>query len=203
MAPEVKNKLSDVYGNSRDVPLTYQIRDKVDNRFVNDLTRDKHIVLHGGSKQGKTSLRKSYLKAEECILLQCTRDTSRARLYELMLKNAGYQYEVSNEITTSGKHKIAVKVGGEGKIPLLAKGSAEGGYEFEKENEKTATFQKLEIDPEDPNDLVRVLSETGFSKIVVIEDFHYLDEEVQKQFAFDLKVFHETSKIVFVVIGVV
>ncbi len=195
MSAETENKLADVYGSSRDVPLTYQTREKVDDRFVNDLTRNKHIVLHGGSKQGKTSLRKSYLKPSEHILIQCTRDMSRARLYELILKNAGYEYEVSSAITTTGKHKIAVKIGAEGGIPFIAKASGESVYEYEKENQKNATRQQLEIDPEDPNDLVRVLALSNFEKIIVVEDFHYLDEDVQEQFAFDLKVFHETSKL--------
>ncbi len=202
MEPELKNKLSDVYGNSRDVPLTYQTRLKVDDRFINDLTRDKHIVLHGGSKQGKTCLRKYHLKPDEYILIQCTRDTSRARLYELLLKNADFEYEVSSSVTTRGTHKISVTLGAEGKIPFVAKASTEANYEGSREKEKSSTYQKLEIDPEDPNDIVRVLNETKLNKFIIIEDFHYLDEEVQKQFAFDLKVFHETSKLVFIIIGV-
>jgi hypothetical protein len=196
-----KRKLTEVYGNSRDVPLTYQIRSKVDERFVNDLTRDKHIVLDGGSKQGKTCLRKSTLSEKEYILVQCTRDTTRSRLYELILKNAGYQYEITQAITSKGSHKISITASAEGSI-FVAKAKGETEYTGEKGKDETKTFKNLEIDPEDPNDLVRVLTETGFNKIIVIEDFHYLEEEVQEKFAFDLKVFHETSKIVFVIIGV-
>lgn len=43
---------------------------------------------------------------------------------------------------------------------------------------------------------------SGFKKFVVVEDFHYLDEEVQRSLAIDLKVFHELSELVFVVVGV-
>jgi len=202
MQAEIRNKLSDVYGNSREVPLTYQTRPKVDDRFVNDITRDKHIVLHGGSKQGKTCLRKNHLNEKEYVLVQCTRDTSRSKLYELILKNADYHYEVSQSITTSGTNKITVNISAEGGIPLFAKAKGETEYERAKESEKSTNYKKLDIDPEDPNDLVRVLEESKFNKFIVIEDFHYLDEEVQKQFAFDLKVIHETSKFVFIIIGV-
>ena len=52
---EIKRKLAEVYGNSRGLPLTYQARKAVDERFVNDITREKHVVLHGGSKQGSFS----------------------------------------------------------------------------------------------------------------------------------------------------
>jgi hypothetical protein len=202
MTAEIKNKLADVYGNSRDVPLTYQTRPKVDQRFINDITRDKHIVLHGGSKQGKTCLRKNHLNDADYVLVQCTRDTSRSKLYELILKNANYQYEVSSSITTSGTNKITVNISAESGLPFVAKAKGETEYEGSKEKEESTSYKKLDIDPEDPNDLVRVLTESGFNKIIVIEDFHYLDEEVQTQFAFDLKVIHETSKFVFVIIGV-
>ncbi|MEI6949801.1 hypothetical protein V9K67_21620 [Paraflavisolibacter sp. H34] len=196
------NKLSDVYGNSRNIPLTYQERNDVDNRFVNDLTREKHIILHGGSKQGKTSLRKSVLKEEEYIVIQCTRDTTRLMLYEMILKKAGIDYEVSRSITTKGTNKLTVKISGEGKIPFLTKLSADTTGDFSKEKGNTTNYKRLDIDADDPNDIVRVLKAAGFSKYVVIEDFHYLDEDVQSSFAFDLKVFHETSDLVFIIVGV-
>jgi hypothetical protein len=53
------HRLSDVYGISRELPLNYVPREGVDGVFVESLTRDKHIVVYGSSKQGKTSLRKS------------------------------------------------------------------------------------------------------------------------------------------------
>lgn len=195
-------KLIEVYGNSRSVPLTYQARNSVDERFVNDLTREKHIILHGGSKQGKTTLRKSILTDTEAIIVQCTRDTTRASLYEMILKKANIEYEVSNSITTKGTHKISVKISGEGKIPLIAKAGAEVEGEYNHEKEKSRDFKHFDIDLDDPNDIVRVLNESGFSKYIIVEDFHYLSEEVQSVFAFDLKVFHETSTLVFIIVGV-
>jgi len=197
-----EQKLTEVFGNSRDVPLTYQIRTNVDERFVNDLTRDKHVILHGGSKQGKTCLRKSNLNEDENIVIQCTRDTKKASLYEMILKKAEIEYEISGSKTIKGTNKFSVKVQGEAKIPLVTKLSGEGNYEHLKENGKTQNFKNLEIDVEDANDIVRVLQANYFKKFIVIEDFHYLDEEIQKQFAFDLKVFHETSKYVFIIVGV-
>ena len=201
MAEKV-NKLGDVYGNSRNIPLTYQMRDSVDSRFVNDLTREKHIILHGGSKQGKTSLRKSVLHEEEAIVIQCTRDTTRVMLYEMILKKANIDYEVSKSINTKGANKLNIKIKAEGTIPFLAKAGGESSGEFSKESGDTKNYKNFDIDADDPNDIVRVLSEAGFTKYIVIEDFHYLDEDVQTSFAFDLKVFYETSKLVFIIVGV-
>lgn len=199
---EIINKLSDVFGNSRNIPLTYQTRAEVDNRFVNDLTREKHLVLHGGSKQGKTCLRKYHLNESEVVVIQCTRDTTKAGLYEMILKKAEIEYEVTSSKTTKGSNKVAIKISGKGKVPFLIEGGGEAAYEGLKENADTKSYKNFEIDIEDPNDIVRVLVEDRFKKYIVIEDFHYLNEELQMLFSFDLKVFHETSLYVFIIIGV-
>ena len=195
-------KLTDVYGNTRQIPLTYFVRDDIDDRFVNDLTRDKHIVLHGGSKQGKSCLRKYHVNDDECVIIQCTRDYSLESLYEQLLRNAEIEYQVSSQKTTKGTHKITAKVGAEGGLPFVAKAKGEGSYEYDKENQEQNSSQTLEIDPTEPNDIVRLLKASNFSKYVIIEDFHYLDEYIQRQFSFDLKVFHETSDLVFIIVGV-
>ncbi len=46
------------------------------------------------------------------------------------------------------------------------------------------------------------LEEAGFDKFIVLEDFHYLPDETQAEFAVALKTYHEASALVFLVIGV-
>jgi hypothetical protein len=79
-------KLQDVFGVSRDVPLTYVERDDVDKKSVSSLAREKHIVVYGGSKQGKTSLRKHALPESDYAVVQCTGTTSRIDIYSMILK---------------------------------------------------------------------------------------------------------------------
>lgn len=195
-------KLSEVFGTSRAVPKTYTTRISVDNRFVNDITRDKHIVIYGGSKQGKTCLRKHHFKEEDYIVVQCTRETTKASLYEMLLKRSGVACTLSQSVTVKGNTKLSVTVGGEIKLPYVAKGSSEGTGELERETERTTDRTSFEIDPEDPNDITRVLEAARFRKYIVIEDFHYLDEDIQRAFSVDLKVFHEISNLVFIIVGV-
>lgn len=202
MAAEQIHKLADVFGTSRDVPQTYVERPGVDDRFLNDITRDKHIVIHGASKQGKTCLRKYHLDENDYVVIQCTRDSSKASLYEMLLKHAGIKCEVSESKTLSGSRKLHATVSAEGKIPLIAEGAVEGEFEHEKGCENVTEVKDFEIDPDDANDVVRVLRAADFTKYVVVEDFHYLDEDVQQALAFDLKIFHEISRIVFIVVGV-
>lgn len=64
-------RVDDVYGVTRDVPLNYVERENVDGKFINCLSQDKHVIIFGSSKQGKTCLRKNGLPETDFILVQC------------------------------------------------------------------------------------------------------------------------------------
>lgn len=197
-----KQSLSHVFGVSRDFPLTYVERKYVDTKFQNNLARDKHIVVYGGSKQGKTCLRKHSLQPEDYIVVQCGNTTDAHQLYSIILKEAGATTKVTEQKTTRGTFKLGVEFSAKGKIPLLAEGKGEAKGSGEGQMEVSSKNQYLEIDPADPNDVIRVLDSMGFQKFIVLEDFHYLSEDVQKEIAIDLKAFHEKSKLCFIIIGV-
>ena len=59
--------VGEVFGVSREVPLNYVTRESVDGEFINALSENKHIVVFGSSKQGKTSLRKYNLVPPDYI----------------------------------------------------------------------------------------------------------------------------------------
>lgn len=69
-------------------------------------------------------------------------------------------------------------------------------------SEATVETAPLEIDPSDTNDIIAALGSVGFKKFIVLEDFHYLPEDTQRDFSFTLKAFHEDSKLTFIVVGV-
>ncbi|SAI57300.1 Uncharacterised protein [Bordetella trematum] len=50
--------------------------------------------------------------------------------------------------------------------------------------------------------MIAALQSVDFRKRIVLEDFHYLDQQVQRDFAVELKAFHEASDITFVIVGV-
>ncbi|CAM2064759.1 hypothetical protein SCOR_05260 [Sulfidibacter corallicola] len=202
MAAEQINDLKNVFGTAREVPKTYVEREGIDDRFLNDITRDKHIVIHGASKQGKTCLRKYHLEEKDYIVIQSSRDSTKASLYEMLLKHAGVKCEVSNSVTLGGKRKLLAKLTAGVSVPFFSKGSVSAGGEHEKTRENKMETTDFEIDPEDANDVVRVLEIAGFERYIVVEDFHYLDENVQQAIAFDLKLFHEVSNFTFIIVGV-
>lgn len=124
-----KKATEDVFGVSRSVPLTYVERDGVDNVFITSLTRKKHLVIHGGSKQGKTSLRKSALKEEDCIIVQCQADREIREVYAMILKEAGAEITVSESKTVAGTKKAWVKFKAAFAIPFTSKVEAETAAE--------------------------------------------------------------------------
>jgi hypothetical protein len=198
---EGKLKTADVFGIQRDVPLNYITRDRVDEVFVESLTRDKHIVVYGSSKQGKTSLRKYNLKPDDYISVTCDNTASLAQLHGAILKEAGYTVEQSTTRTVSGEAKITARIGahvnfGVAKLDAGLGGETQGA-------ESTSTVEvSLELDPSDVNDTIRALREIGFAKYIVLEDFHYLPLETQESFSIALKAFHEQSDFTFIVVGV-
>ena len=192
----------EVFGVGRDLPLNYVTRVEVDNKFVDSLSRGNHIVIYGSSKQGKTSLRKRCLLDKDYVVVSCQNKWNLAELHSAVLKECGFVVRQSTEKTVSGTHKITAGLDTKAKVPLLLEGSAKGEYGHEHKADEKETFKPLELDPTDPNDVIRALEEIEFKKFVVLEDFHYLPDDAQRDFSFALKTFHEKSKLSFIVVGV-
>mgnify|MGYP003828459151 CR=1 FL=1 len=189
------NETKDVFGIQRDLPLNY-IERQADKVLLDSLDRSHHVVIYGSSKQGKTSLRKKNIKEDQYIIVHCSNKWDIDQIHNNILKQAGYELTLSQSLTTSGKAKVKATFGWN----LFAKAEAEAEAEFTREKDKTTKY--LDIDIEDVNDIIKALVEINFDKIIVLEDFHYLKPETQKDFAIALKAFHENSKFTFLIVGV-
>lgn len=198
----VVHKVDDVFGITRDLPLNYVERNHVDDDFASSLKRRRHIVIYGSSKQGKTSLRKKHLTDEEYILVSCQNKWSSETLSLSILKQAGFQVEISHEKAISGTHKVKVTLAAEGGLPFVGKTKGQGEYEHTKSSSEKVVSQHLSLDPLDVNDLILALKSIEFNKYIILEDFHYLPQETQADFSYRLKSFHENSDYVFVIVGV-
>src|SRR5699024_7613731 len=105
-------RTSEVFGVSRDVPMNYVTRSSVDGTLVDNLTRDKHVVIYGSSKQGKTCLRKYNLTQDEYEVVTCSNKWKLAQLHTAILKQAGFEIEQSRTRTETGANKISAKARG-------------------------------------------------------------------------------------------
>lgn len=192
-----KKLVDEVFGINRDLPLNYVERKTADDVLVNNLARRQHLVIYGSSKQGKTSLRKHCLRAEDYIVTHCSNKWAIDDVHEAILKQAGFELTLSKSVATSGKQKIFAKI----KASILGS-SAEGGAEAERSTTDKIEKSPLELDPMDVNDIISALKEIEFNKFIVLEDFHYLPVDTQKDFSVALKAFHENSDFSFMIIGV-
>lgn len=195
-------KLRDVYGVARDLLENYVERKDVDPVFIESLGRDKHVVVYGSSKQGKTTLRKHCLKEEDCIVVSCVNTMGISELNGAILKAAGYQVIQTQTRTVGGNLKYGVQFKGEGKVPFVAKVEVGGSLEKESAHENSTEYAALELDLSDVNDIILALKSINFEKFIVLEDFHYLPVATQQDFSFSLKTFHENSNICFIIVGV-
>lgn len=195
MTHEALHRTADVYGIGRELPLNYVSRKAVDEYFVTNLTREKHVIIYGSSKQGKTSLRKHCLDDNDYIVIHCSNKWGVADLHSAILKRVGYEVTQASTRTTSGRNKIIAAF----KASILGVGIDANG-EKEQTQTNAVTTAPLELDPEDVNDIISALK--GFSKFIVLEDFHYLPIETQKDFSVALKAFHEQSRLCFIIVGV-
>jgi hypothetical protein len=170
----------------------------VDDKFRSILERNAHAVIHGSSKQGKTSLRKIVLSEVPHILVQCSNKWLLQDLHGAILKQAGCVLSQSTSKTVSGANKVLAKIGTA--IPKVAK--IELSRESESGSELEEQFKPVEIDIQDVNDVISLLDSAGCPECIVLEDFHYLPVETQADFAVSLKALHENSPYKIIVVGV-
>lgn len=193
-------QLGDVFGIAASVPAhTYVDRAGLDRRFTYLIKQDRHIVIHGASKQGKTILRKKNLPENKSIVVQCGANSGRDRIYLEILRQLGSQIptEVSRNLTLGAE--LQSSASGQLNLPLVASGEVgiEGGGSVERESGTVLTPVGI-----DPGSLGYIAQEIKRSeKKVVIEDFHYLSEQEKINLAFDLKAFWD-SQVFFVIIGI-
>lgn len=194
------HRLDDVYGVSRALPLNYVTRPTVDERLVGALSRDQHIVIFGSSKQGKTCLRKYNLQEADYEVVTCNNKWTLAELQSAILKSVGYVLEGTTTRTVTGDLKVSahLKAG----FSLGFKGEAGGGTDVAEGTRTDVASAPLELDPADVNDIVDALDAAEAPQFLVLEDFHYLPEETQRDFAVALKAYHEDSKYTFIIVGV-
>jgi hypothetical protein len=193
--------LAEVFGVSAKPIRSYVERDEVDTRFQEALASDKQIVVYGSSKQGKTALVSKYLPYEKNLLVSLTPKTSVLDMYHTVLADAGIRITAgttekrSTEANAgfSAKVRAAIPIFGSGEVASTAGLKAGSGTE--------AKYEEIPINLELPQHVAEMLKRVGSKKWIILENFHYLNDDIQKQFAFDLRAFQELG-VRFVVLGV-
>jgi hypothetical protein len=191
-----------VFGIRIEPVLSYVARPNVDGAFEQALKTTHHVVVYGSSKQGKTALRQKHLDdRKDCAIVRPSPRTTVEDIYHAILRNAGITINTVETSRTEAGSIGKVRTGFKALIPFL------GGADVAVEGEtKRATQMELRsefvgYDLSEAQSVGELLAKVGFKKFIVIENFHYLSADTQKQLAFDLKTFHEIG-LRFIILGI-
>jgi hypothetical protein len=194
-------KLEEVFGVSAKPVQSYVERDEVDTRFREALASDKQVIVYGSSKQGKTALVSKHLPYEKHILVSLTPKTNVLDIYQTILSKGGVRIVAGAIEKNSSESNVSLGTKVKAQLPLFggAEASAQGGVKAGSGAE--TKYEEVPINLELPQHVADLLVRMGSRKWVILENFHYLNEDTQKQLAFDLRAFQELG-LRFVVLGV-
>ena len=190
-----------VYGVSNELIDTYIERKNVDETFLNGLQKNKHIVIYGASKQGKTSLTNKHLSETDYIKVNCSPLAGTLDIYSLIVRQLNLEILESNEVSTTvgGEAKVGLKA--KIRIPFFGGADAESEVSIKGDKGTTISYKIIDFNLALAQDLSELLKNINFQKRIILENFHYLNEDVQKQLAVDLRIF-EDYNILFIILGI-
>jgi hypothetical protein len=195
-------KLEEVFGVSKDLIASYKDRARVDQAMASALRQTRQIIVYGSSKQGKTALVQRHIAETNRITVHCSPSTTTEDMYRSVLRQLNV--DIISEKTTETSREIGASIATKftAMIPFFGKGEAEaeGSATAGKSNGETKV--PIEFNLRLAQDVGELLLKVRASeKFFVVENFHYLSQQAQSTFAFDLRTFEEMG-LRFVILGV-
>jgi hypothetical protein len=122
-------------------------------------------------------------------------------MYKSILRQTNVEVEIgkTSQQTNSLESHATIKAGV--KIPFFGSGEGETGLKGSGGTSTIKEFRTVEYNLALAQDITEILKATKFTKYVVLENFHYLSEDVQGKFAFDLRTFQDVG-VIFVILGI-
>lgn len=190
-----------VYGVSNELIETYIERPKVDKLFLEGLEKNKHIIIYGASKQGKTSLTNKHLTDNDYIKVNCSPTSSTLDLFNSIVRQLNLEIVDSAQVTHTVSGEVKIGLMAKIRLPFFGGVGAESEASASTGKETASSFKTIEYNLALAQDLSELLKKVDFNKRIILENFHYLDEEVQKQLSIDLRIF-EDYNILFIILGI-
>ena len=190
-----------VFGVQPELVETYVERPEVDERFLYALKSQRQIVVYGSSKQGKSALLQKHLAEGKTLTVECSPKSTATDIYRSILRQSNVTYTEADEITSGIEAQARLSVSA--RIKVLITGEAEARADMlAKGSESTKRIERyVEYNLDLAQDVSEILRQYKVNKFIVLENFHYLDLDVQKQLAFDLRTFQD-YQITFIVLGI-
>jgi hypothetical protein len=194
-------ELSEVFGVTSRPVLSYVERVDVDASFRDALNSHKQIIVYGSSKQGKTALVSKHLPYADHLLVSLTPKITTLDIYQTILSKAGVRLTNSTVEKTSTESALSFGTKFKAMIPLFGGAAVEAGGGTKAGSGLEVKYEEISVNIELPQTVADLLGRINCNKWVILENFHYLTDEVQQQFAFDLRAFQELG-VKFVILGV-
>lgn len=194
-------KTIEVFGVSNSSIGSYIQRENVDTRFLEGLQRNKHIVVYGSSKQGKTALTNKHLQEKDFVRVNCSPETTPIDIYKSILRQLKVEFEEEKMTKSSAEESAKIGLKAKVKIPFFADGEANGEVATKESSGKQIKYKTVDYNLALPQDISEILKANNFSKRIILENFHYLAQSAQVDMAFHLRVF-EDYNILFIVLGI-
>jgi len=194
-------KTTDVFGVRSTLIKSYIERDAVDEKFKSALSSGNEIVIYGSSKQGKTSLLLKHLDLDDHVKVECSPQTTTIDIYKSVLRQLGITFIESETVESSVERGFKVGGGFKVKVPFIG----ETGINPEMSNQTGRTREQstthVEYNLALAQDVSELLRTQKFNKFIVLENFHYLPNEVQEVLAYDLRIFQDYG-FIFIILGI-
>lgn len=122
-------------------------------------------------------------------------------VYSAIVRQTGIAIEaIKTQATTLGASG-AMQVGLAAKLPFIAETSGSGTAGATGQLNFTSQSDFIAFNFSEAQSIAELLVKFNVKKWIVLENFHYLPEEVQRQLSFGLKTFHEVG-VRFIVLGI-
>lgn len=178
--------LHDVFGIAEQVkPHSYVDRGGLDAQLRYALHAERHVVIHGASKQGKSWLRSRVIDDGSFVLVQCQTGTSIESLFTDVLGALGVRAELRRSSGSDLEGTLDFRANGSIGTHLLAKLGLEAKAGLKGANSKTTESEPIGQTPANLWWVARTIS--AADKKLVIEDCHYLSDDCLRDLAFILK----------------
>lgn len=195
-------QLGSVFGVARDPVESYIERDNVDNILISAIPKSQQIIIYGSSKQGKTALLQRHITEEKRITVHCGPTMSAEDLYRSILRQQNI--EIRSETVTDNSREVTGSLSSKftAMIPFFGGGDLEAKGEVKNTQATGTTSAPIEFNLSVAQDVGELLKKVGSERFFhVLENFHYLSDQVQRQLAFDLRTFEEMG-LRFIILGV-
>ena len=181
-----KVSLYEVFGIAEHVKdYSYIDRGGLDAQLRYALSADRHIAMHGASKQGKSWLRSRVLDGGSFVLVQCQNGTTMESLFTDALGALGVRAELRR--TSGNEFEGTLDFCGSGSIGwhLLGKLGLEMRSGAKGTNSKQTESEPVGQTPANLGWVARTI--LASQKRLVIEDCHYLSDACFQDLSFMLK----------------